>query len=156
MTPLGFKFLTWMIITVPTCSGVLQTLHDEVLDYLGFLWQYTVMGKSKCTDPNTHLEFCWNSHACKGVPWVLWLILKSHHTVVPLLQLQGRCYTLRVFRMTASESARHPLKGVGLHSPHESILWHCPDTKRHMHSHAILGTKIKKEQGFLPTPRYMT
>ena len=57
MTPLGFKFLTWMIITVSTCSGVLQTLNDEVLDYLEFLWQYTVMGKSKCTDPNTHI---WN------------------------------------------------------------------------------------------------
>lgn len=111
-------------------------------------------GKEQMYRPKySYLEFCWNSHACKGVPWVLWLILKSHHTVVPLLQLQGRCYTLR-----CSEWQQVSLQGTLSkewdYTHHmRDIWWHCPDTKRHMHSHAILGTKIKKEQGFFYQPQ---
>lgn len=66
MIPRGFQILTQMIVTVSADSGVLAILNNGVLDYLEFLWQATVMRKSKETQMFMSGILLIPSHTCRS------------------------------------------------------------------------------------------
>ena len=150
MIALGFQFLTWLKVSLytfwssvdlkwgsPWLSGVGMAIHCDEKEKMD-------RAQHSC------LDSCWNSRACKGVHWVLQIILKSHQMGAMLLQLHRQCYIFAVFRRTAGKSVcKAPFQGGGIALTMEIVEGPALSQRQLCISYAMLGTKIKKEHGFV-------
>lgn len=153
MIPLGFRFLTQMIITVSTSSGVLQILNDEVLNQREFLWKSTVMKMSKQTQISISGILLKQSYMQRGALgpvnnfqvssyWghstpITWTILQPHHV---------QNDTRKVYNLSKGWNYTHHVR---------DSLWNFHDTERHTHFTHNVGSQHKEGTSFLPNPNFM-